>query len=59
MAAPVPPRPTDAPLENVTTVPLGQLWTRLPETTRKEVLVQLARILNQRLSPPPEEADDD
>jgi len=32
-------------------VPLEQLWTRLPPTSRQELLSQLTRILAQRLAP--------
>jgi len=35
-----------------TTVPLEQLWTRLPQTKQHELLAQLSRILAQRLTPP-------
>jgi hypothetical protein len=31
---------------------LEQLWMRLPPIARQELLVQLTRILAQRLSPP-------
>jgi hypothetical protein len=39
---------------------LEQLWTRLPQITRQELLGQLSLILAQRLTPPTsqEEADE-
>ena len=53
MATPVPPpRPTNAPPELATIVPLEQLWTRLSQSQRQELLGQLTRILAQRLVPP-------
>ena len=55
-----PPRPTTDPLQVATTVPLEQLWMRLPQTKQHELLTQLSQILAQRLIPPTdkEEADE-
>jgi len=49
-----PPRQTIVPTPPrlATTVPLEQLWTRLPAIRRQELLGQLTRILAQRLVPP-------
>jgi hypothetical protein len=33
-------------------VPLEQLWTQLPLVRRQETLLQLTRMLAQRLAPP-------
>jgi hypothetical protein len=33
-------------------VPLEQLWMRLPQITRQELLGQLTRMVAQRLDPP-------
>ena len=49
---PVPPRLTIAPSRRSTVVPLEQLWSRLPQIRRQELLGQLTRILAQRLAPP-------
>ncbi len=46
-----PPRQTIDPPEYVNSVPLEQLWTRLPQMQRQELLGQLTRILTQRLTP--------
>jgi hypothetical protein len=46
-----PPRSTSAPSHPATVVPLEQLWTRLPQIQRQELLGQLTRILAQRLAP--------
>jgi len=46
-----PPRRTDTSPELMTTLPLDQLWTRLPQAQRQELLGQLTRILTQRLEP--------
>ena len=54
-----PPRPTIDRLQVATTVPLEQLWTRLPENKRHELLVQLSRILTQRLTPPTDKEETD
>jgi hypothetical protein len=41
------------------TIPLDQLWSRIPPIRRQELLGQLTRILAQRLTPPgKEEADE-
>ena len=40
-------------------MPLEQLWTRLPDAQRQELLVQLTRILAQRLAPSNKEAADE
>ncbi len=40
-------------------VPLEQLWTRLPQISRQELLAQLTRILAQRLAPDSKEAVDE
>jgi hypothetical protein len=54
-----PPRRTTAPAELASTVPLDQLWSRIPPIRRQELLGQLTRILAQRLAPPGrEEADE-
>jgi len=45
-----PPRQTITPSELATVVPLEQLWKRLPQMTRQELLGQLTRILAQRLA---------
>jgi hypothetical protein len=47
-----PPRLTIAPSRPATVVPLEQLWARLPQNRRQELLGQLTRILAQRLAPP-------
>jgi hypothetical protein len=54
-----PPRPTTDSLESVTTIPLEQLWTRLPPTRQRELLAQLTRILAQRLTPPNNKEESD
>jgi len=46
-----PPRPTIDLPQSATVVPLDQLWTRLPPKRRQEALIQLTRILAQRLTP--------
>ncbi len=54
-----PPRQTISSLKPPTVVPLEQLFTRLPQVKRQELLRQLAQILAQRLAPPnKEEADE-
>ncbi len=45
-----PPRPAISPAEAATIVPLDQLWTKLPQARRQELLGQLTRILAQRLA---------
>ena len=40
-------------------VPLEQLWTRLPQIRRQELLGQLTRLLAQRLTPDSKEAADE
>jgi hypothetical protein len=42
-------------LETAASVPLEQLWTRLPAHQRQELIGQLTRILAQRLAPPHEQ----
>ena len=54
-----PPRPTIDPQRAATAVPLEQLWTRLPQTKRHELLVQLSQILAQRLTPPMDKEETD
>lgn len=48
-----PPRPTAS-------LPLEQLWTRLPQGTQGQLLGQLTKMLSQRLTPAnsKEQADD-
>jgi len=41
------------------TVPLEQLWIRLPHVQRQELLGQLTRILAQQLPPSSKEAADE
>jgi hypothetical protein len=48
-----PPRPAIVPPELAITVPLEQLWNRLPQRRRQELLGQLTRIVAQRLAPSP------
>ena len=48
-----------APPQLATMVPLEQLWTRLPQISRQELLAQLTRILAQRLAPDSKEAADE
>jgi hypothetical protein len=43
----------------VASVPLEQLWRRLPAVQRQELLGQLTRVLAQRLVPPKQEAADE
>ena len=59
MQSRVPPRPTIDPIQPPSTVPLEQLWTRLPPANQHELLTHLSRMLAQRLTPPTgkEEAD--
>ena len=54
-----PPRPTTDPLQVATTVPLEQLWTRLPQTKQHELLIHLSRMLAQRLTPPIDKEETD
>ena len=59
MQSRVPPRPATAPIQPPTTVPLEQLWTRLPPAKQHELLTQLSRFLAQRLTPPNNKEDAD
>ncbi len=52
MAHSVPPRQTILSPKSETSVPLEELWSRLPSIRRQEILLQLTRILAQRLAPP-------
>ena len=54
-----PPRPTTGSLESATTIPLEQLWKRLPPTRQRELVAQLTRILAQRLTPPTAKEESD
>jgi hypothetical protein len=55
-----PPRPTSAPPEAATIVPLDQLWIQIPQMRQQELFGHLIRILAQRLaSPDSEEAADE
>jgi len=50
-ASPPPRRPITAP-QAATVVPLEQLWTRIPQARRQELLGQLTRVLSRQLAPP-------
>jgi hypothetical protein len=54
-----PPRPTITLAESVTSMPLEQLWTRLPQSKRQELLTHLTRMLAQRLASLREEEADE